>query len=45
MKVVLVSLDAGAVDLDLDDIGIDAIDRGAESFIEHGYGVPRLRDA
>jgi hypothetical protein len=31
VEVVLIALDAGAVDLDLDDIGIDAIDCGAKS--------------
>lgn len=35
VEVVLIALDAGAVDLDLDDVGIDAVTRGAESFVEH----------
>jgi hypothetical protein len=34
-EVVLITLDAGAVDLDLDDVGIDALNRGAERFVEH----------
>jgi hypothetical protein len=36
VKVVLVSLDAGDIHLDLNDAGVDAINRGAESFIKHG---------
>jgi len=35
VKVVLVALDAGAVDFDLNNVGIDAVDGGAESFVEH----------
>jgi hypothetical protein len=38
MKVVLVGLDTRTVDFHLDDIGIDAIDRGAKSFVEHRCG-------
>jgi hypothetical protein len=34
VKVILVGLDTGAVHLDLNNVGIDAIDRGAESLIE-----------
>jgi hypothetical protein len=36
VKVVLIALDPGAVDFHLNDVGIDAVDRGAESFVEHG---------
>jgi len=39
MEVVLIALDAGAVDFDMDDVGVDvgvdAVDRCAESFVEH----------
>ena len=35
MEVVLMALDAGAVDFDLDEVGVDAVDRCAESFVEH----------
>ena len=35
VEVVLIALDAGAVDFDLNDVGVDAVDGGAESFIEH----------
>jgi hypothetical protein len=35
MKVVFVALDAGNIHLNLDDAGIDAIHRGAESLIKH----------
>ncbi len=42
VEVVLIALDAGAVDFDLNDVGVDAVDGGAESFIEHGR-KPRLR--
>ena len=31
MEVVLIALHAGAVDFDLDDVGVDAVDRCAES--------------
>ncbi len=41
VEVVLIALDAGAVDLHLNDVGVDAVDRGAECLIEHG--VARLR--
>ena len=37
VEMILIGLDAGAVDLDLDDVGVDAVDGGAESFIEHGF--------
>ena len=36
VKVVLVGLDAGAVDFHLDDVGVDAVDGGAEGLVEHG---------
>jgi len=35
VEVVLIALDAGAVDFHLNDVGIDAVDGGAESFVEH----------
>lgn len=35
MEMILVRLDAGAIDLHLNDIGVDAIDRGAECLIKH----------
>ncbi len=35
MEVVLIALDAGAVDFHLNNVGIDAVDGGAESFVEH----------
>ncbi len=35
VEVVLIALDAGAVDFHLNDVGVDAVDGGAESFIEH----------
>src|SRR5579863_4912297 len=37
VEMVLVGLDAGAVDLDLNDVGVDAVDGGAESLIEHRW--------
>src|SRR5689334_23340236 len=40
---VLIALDAGAVDLDLDNVGVDAVDSGAESFVEHGVKIPASR--
>ena len=43
VEVVLIALDAGAVDLDLDDVGIDAVNGGAESFVEHEVEIPALR--
>jgi hypothetical protein len=36
MKVVLIALDARAVDLHLNDIGVYAINGRAESLVEHG---------
>jgi hypothetical protein len=36
VEVVLVGLDAEAVDLDLNDVGVHAIEGGAKSLIEHG---------
>ena len=46
VKVVLVGLDAGAVDFYLDDVGVDAVDRGAEGLVEHGCsGQDSLRAA
>ena len=38
VEVILVALDAGAVDFDLNNVGVDVVDRGAESFVEHGAG-------
>jgi hypothetical protein len=35
VEVVLIALDAGAVDFHLNNVGIDAVDGGAESFVEH----------
>ena len=35
VEMVLIALDAGAVDLHLNNVRVDAVDRGAESFIEH----------
>jgi hypothetical protein len=35
VEVILIALDAGAVDFHLNDVGIDAVDGGAESFVEH----------
>ena len=35
VKVVLIALDAGAVDLDLDDVGIDSVNSGAERLVQH----------
>jgi len=35
VEVILVGLDAGAIDFHLNDIGVDAIDRGAESLVKH----------
>ena len=35
VEVILITLDAGAVDLHLNNVGVDAVDRGAESFVEH----------
>ncbi len=43
VEVVLIALDAGAVHLDLDDVGIDAVNGGAESFVEHEVEIPALR--
>ena len=42
VEVVLIALDAGAVDFDLDNVGIDAVDGGAESFVEHEVKIPRF---
>ncbi len=36
VEVVLIALDAGAVDFHLNNVGVDAVDGGAESLIEHG---------
>ena len=36
VEVILVRDDAAVVDLDIDEVGIDAVDRGAESFEKHG---------
>ncbi len=35
VKVVLIGLDSREVDFDIDDVRVDAIDSGAESFEEH----------
>jgi len=51
MEVVLIPLDAGAVDFEQDDVGVDAVDRCAESFVEHlatcsnSYGSTSLGQA
>ena len=45
VEVVLVGLDARAVDLDLDDVGVDALNGGAESFIEHEVGLLRTPES
>jgi len=39
VEVVLIALDARAVDLHLDDIGVDAIDCRAKGLVEHGTGA------
>jgi len=36
VKVILVGLDAGTIDLHLNNVGVDAVDRGAEGLVEHG---------
>jgi hypothetical protein len=36
VEVILIALDTGAIDLDLNDVGIDPVDGSAESFIKHG---------
>lgn len=41
VEVVLIALATGAIDFDLDDVGIDSVDSGAESFIEHCWGLER----
>jgi len=41
VEVVIVGLDAGDVDFDLDDVGVDSIDRGAEGFVEHAKAGER----
>ena len=38
VEVVLIGLDARNVDLDLNNVGVDAVDGGAESFVEHEVG-------
>ena len=43
VEVVLIALDAGAVDFDLNDVGVDAVDGGAESFVKHGEKNPASR--
>ena len=35
VKVILIALDARAIDFHLNDVGIDSVNRGAERFIEH----------
>jgi hypothetical protein len=39
---IFVTLDAGDIDLDFDDIGIDAIHSGAEGLIEHRRACGQL---
>jgi hypothetical protein len=39
VKVIFGSLDARDIDFDLDDAGVDAIDCGTQSFVEHGFGA------
>ena len=39
VEVVLVGLDAGAVDFDLHDVGVDAIRCGAECFVKHSAAL------
>jgi hypothetical protein len=41
MKVILIGLDAGDVHLNLNDAGIDAIDRCAQGLIEHEVVRPQ----
>ena len=36
MEVILIGLDAGAIDFYLNNIGVDTVDRGAEGLVEHG---------
>ena len=42
MKVVFVTLNAGNINLDFNDAGINAIDGGAESLVEHGCSFGQL---
>jgi hypothetical protein len=41
VEVVLVGFDPGAIDFHLNDIGVDAVDCGAEGLIEHGCAPAR----
>ena len=35
VEMILIALDAGAVDFHLNDVGVDPVDGGAESLVEH----------
>jgi hypothetical protein len=38
VEMVVVGLDPGDVDLDLDDVGVDSVDYGAKGLVEHWQG-------